>query len=841
MRSLGKYPPSSRFGIGPLQIDLERGTVSGQDGAGGLTSRAEHLLLLLARYPNLLVTREQILETVWAGRVVEDAAITNCIWQIRKAIGERGKEVLQTRAKRGYVLAVADNDWILDSTASLDAEETVASTPEPELPSPSSAAPRSGTMVDGGVPADLLSVASAPQTSRWRARVVVAAVLLSIAGCVVAWQLLRTAPDSIALRPGVDTSVAVLVPDRFDWLRDAVLRDAVEYIHSRDGDVVLFQKTQTRNPFAGPHLQVTVTRATKTGIEADFSLAQGRTIVRERFSGPANRLTPAMHALLVRVLGPSGRATTPAIEAFVSGRVEEMRFDDQAALAEYRKAISREPGMVDARIAMARILFAQGRMADALRIIDALSVETALTASQRCRFDVLLASTGSKPPPASVCPRAHAIASLQRLELRDALRQLEHLSRTPMGAEQWLEEESATILALLRLQEWSRAEYEIARAEGVARQAGWEHARIEIDSSRGTLEIHRGRLEEAMRARMRAAGEMEALGDVAAAIDNRIWAIRPMQIVPGPEVARDRAELQTIIDRARDMGSVRAEIDALLLLARLDRDRIDVWRSHLARIRRLVVDTGLDTQHTLDLYYVMSETVFQQQYREALAGIAALEGSGNRHPRARAWSLTLRSRAYFARDELPAATAAIDAMEKEGLDVPGSVDFCFLSWMFVEADRPDRARTYLKRCRASDYDRAAQALRADFGVLAEARLHQRYGEPERAWPTLQPRIDALLGLPVPTREEAESLALLARHATTMPGADRDRLQRALAVSAAIAARDGAGPKLRLGTYLLRWRLCAADGGDCGPVLPPWAPEEHLEQRLAVQIADRQRP
>ncbi len=54
-------------------------TVSGLGGAGGLTARAEHLLLLLARYPNLLVTREQILETVWAGRVVEDTAITNCV------------------------------------------------------------------------------------------------------------------------------------------------------------------------------------------------------------------------------------------------------------------------------------------------------------------------------------------------------------------------------------------------------------------------------------------------------------------------------------------------------------------------------------------------------------------------------------------------------------------------------------------------------------------------------------------------------------------------------------------------------------------------------------------
>ncbi len=234
----------------------------------------------------------------------------------------------------------------------------------------------------------------------------------------------------------------------------------------------------------------------------------------------------------------------------------------------------------------------------------------------------------------------------------------------------------------------------------------------------------------------------------------------------------------------------------------------------------------------------MSELVFQQQYREALDALAALEASGNRHPRARAWSLTLQTRAHFARDELSAATAAIDAMEKEGLDVPGSVDFCLLSWLFVEADRPDRARAYLKRCRAIEYDRAAQALRGDYGLLAEARLHQRYGESERAWSVLRPRIEALLGLAVPTREEADSLTLLARHATALRGADRALLERALAWSAAIAARDGAGPRLRSGAHLLRWRLCALAGRDCGPVLPPWAEEDRLEQRLATEAAGR---
>jgi DNA-binding winged helix-turn-helix (wHTH) protein len=93
-------------------IDLDQGLVSGPNGASGLTPRAEDLLLLLSRRANTLVSREDILETVWAGRVVEDAAITNCVWQIRRALGPDGKDILQTRTKRGYVLVVADSAWL---------------------------------------------------------------------------------------------------------------------------------------------------------------------------------------------------------------------------------------------------------------------------------------------------------------------------------------------------------------------------------------------------------------------------------------------------------------------------------------------------------------------------------------------------------------------------------------------------------------------------------------------------------------------------------------------------------------------------------------------------------
>jgi DNA-binding winged helix-turn-helix (wHTH) protein len=108
------------FKLGPLMIDLDHGAVSGEQGSSGLTPRAEALLLLFSRRANTLVSREDILETIWVGRVVEDAAITHCVWQIRRALGPAGKDILQTRSKRGYVLVVPDAAWIRHTPAPVE-------------------------------------------------------------------------------------------------------------------------------------------------------------------------------------------------------------------------------------------------------------------------------------------------------------------------------------------------------------------------------------------------------------------------------------------------------------------------------------------------------------------------------------------------------------------------------------------------------------------------------------------------------------------------------------------------------------------------------------------------
>ncbi len=858
MAQFEKYPPSPRFGSGRLQIDLDRGTVSGQDGTGGLTSRAEHLLLLLARYPNLLVTREQILETVWTGRVVEDAAITNCVWQIRKAIGERGKEILLTRAKRGYLLVVADNDWIID--AAVQPVEPIAATPAVPAPATAAMVPDPpalavATSVDDSAAVDDLIVdesivdaaigfSAAPipvaaRRPRRSLRLVVALVLVTAALCgAVAWRFLRAPPAPIALRADIAMSMAVVAPDTLDWLRAEVLRTTIEQIYLRGSTVLLFQKAQISSPFAGPHLQVEVTGATNTDIEAKLTLTQGDRVVRENFHGPADALAGSVQALLMRTFGATTRKPTRAIDALVSGLVAEQRFDDLRAIEEFRRAVARDPALNDARIALASALYEQGQSKEAQTLIDSLLAEPRLDARQRCTVDVMLAEIAPERLQPRPCRRAARSVRLAKLEMRELLREI-GTSPTPKDPQQWLSDESAAIFAHIRLANADQAEARLARAQRIADEAGWEHARIELGTLRATSAIHNGYSGRGALLQFKSADALEALGDVRSALRERMIGLRKMPVVPGPDINVRRLQMRAIVDRARATGSVRTEIDGLYLLARLDRGRMDEWRVELARILELLEKAYPTQEQTRDLHFVLNEMQVQHRYAEVLDGVSRIERSGATQPQAQLWNLSLRAESHFALDELDQAVIAVDAMAGENFELKDT-NPCLFAWLFAEAHRPQRAYELLGICRSIKYDRAARASRVDAAFVAEARLFQLNGEPDRAWTMLRPRIDALLGTRDLTLREAESLALLARHAVGLAGTDQSRLTRALAIVEAIARRDGAGIELQTGTHLLRWRLCAAAGpvDSCGPVLPPWAQEDRLEQRLALEGAGR---
>ena len=87
-------------------LDLGRGALLGPDGAEvPLRPKSLALLRLLVENPGRVVDRDAIMAAVWPDVIVGDESITQCIRDIRKALGDEAQQLLKTVPKRGYLLA----------------------------------------------------------------------------------------------------------------------------------------------------------------------------------------------------------------------------------------------------------------------------------------------------------------------------------------------------------------------------------------------------------------------------------------------------------------------------------------------------------------------------------------------------------------------------------------------------------------------------------------------------------------------------------------------------------------------------------------------------------------
>jgi TolB-like protein/DNA-binding winged helix-turn-helix (wHTH) protein len=112
----------SSFRLGSWTVEPLAGALRGPDGElGHLEPKVMDVLVLLARRPNELVTRQSLLDAVWGPNVSADQLLTRAISEIRRALDDhRGKPAyIETVPKRGYKL-IADVSPIDDSKVASD-------------------------------------------------------------------------------------------------------------------------------------------------------------------------------------------------------------------------------------------------------------------------------------------------------------------------------------------------------------------------------------------------------------------------------------------------------------------------------------------------------------------------------------------------------------------------------------------------------------------------------------------------------------------------------------------------------------------------------------------------
>lgn len=119
-----------RFGDHTLDTESLRLTANGEEIA--VEPQVFSLLLYLVEHRERVVSKDEIIEHVWDGRIVSDGTLTSRINSVRRAVRDDGKSqaVIKTFPRRGirFVAAVTEDD-VLEITPPLPDKPSIAVLP----------------------------------------------------------------------------------------------------------------------------------------------------------------------------------------------------------------------------------------------------------------------------------------------------------------------------------------------------------------------------------------------------------------------------------------------------------------------------------------------------------------------------------------------------------------------------------------------------------------------------------------------------------------------------------------------------------------------------------------
>lgn len=139
--------------FGPFTLDLAAAQLRRDGAAVALRPKAYELLVALARRPQELVTKEELLDSVWGRRFISEGVIKSSVSELRKALGDDPKAPrwIETVSRRGYRFGGAVHSGLDSAIAE---EPAFFAAPEPAS-KPSSSPALAPAPTPGNVPAQL--------------------------------------------------------------------------------------------------------------------------------------------------------------------------------------------------------------------------------------------------------------------------------------------------------------------------------------------------------------------------------------------------------------------------------------------------------------------------------------------------------------------------------------------------------------------------------------------------------------------------------------------------------------------------------------------------------------
>jgi TolB-like protein/DNA-binding winged helix-turn-helix (wHTH) protein len=237
---------ASRLRFGPFTLDHQRAELLRDGVVVPLRPKPFLLLSVFAAQPGRVLSKEELLEAAWPGVVVTDDSLTQCVHELRTALGDAGAVLLRTVPRRGYRFDAA-----------------VTADPAPATLSPATGASLEIGATGSAVPllSDARSATSDKETAaalvqpRRRVLLATTVLVLVLVASVAAWLAAR-GPDStssstprseLASTPALSVVVLPLAVEvgakDSEWFADALLGDLTTEVARLQGSFVIARDT----------------------------------------------------------------------------------------------------------------------------------------------------------------------------------------------------------------------------------------------------------------------------------------------------------------------------------------------------------------------------------------------------------------------------------------------------------------------------------------------------------------------------------------------------------------------------------------------------------------------
>ena len=119
------------FRFDEFEIDLGQQELRRSGEVVRIEPQVFELLVYLVRNSNRIVSKEELIEAVWQGRVISEAALSSCVSAARRAIGDSGKDqrLIRTASKRGFRFVGSLDDATPPQTLLADGALSVPESP----------------------------------------------------------------------------------------------------------------------------------------------------------------------------------------------------------------------------------------------------------------------------------------------------------------------------------------------------------------------------------------------------------------------------------------------------------------------------------------------------------------------------------------------------------------------------------------------------------------------------------------------------------------------------------------------------------------------------------------